>query len=306
MALNNVHISDSRVLDTLTDVSHVLISVDVLRQLGSFSYKQTLVNRVDSLDCDLLQILWSIVSDLGADPSSVFWGILSDIPDNHPVLQSLEVNTDESDHSLYTVALEGYPKILIRFEQNDETSYVYFSTEEAALGEIIITWRPSKDYEMIKSQLCNLGITVIPVGTDFGRTSQAEKRRSIVRQLQGQGKKVAYLGDIIDDIPAMATADVAIGLSEDEQGFISKTVCDVVLGGDVLWLSRLFVLSRNFVQTNRFNTNLIIGSSVLLAAASFFSYFTPLQAIFLFNAAPVVAELNTIRAINASSSRVKS
>ena len=306
MALNNVHISDSRVLDTLTDVSHVLISVDVLRQLGSFSYKQTLVNTVDGLDCDLLQILWSIVSDLGADPSSVFWGILSDIPDNHPVLQSLEVNTDESDHGLYTVALEGYPKILIRFEQNDETSYVYFSTEEAALGEIIITWRPSKDYEMIKSQLCNLGITVIPVGADSGRTSQAEKRRSIVRKLQGQGKKVAYLGDIIDDIPAMATADVAIGLSEDEQGFISKTVCDVVLGGDVLWLSRLFVLSRNFVQTNRFNTNLIVGSSVLLAAASFFSYFTPLQAIFLFNAAPVVAEFNTIRAINASSSRIKS
>jgi len=306
MALNNVHISDSRVLDTLTNVSHILISVDALRQLGSFSYKQTLVNSVDGLDCDLLQILLSIVSDLGADPSSVFWGILSDIPDHHPVLQSLEVNTDESDHGLYAVVLEGYPKILIRFEQNDETSYIYFSTEEFSLGELSITWRASKDYEIVMSQLCNLGITVAKVGSLSGRTSQAKERRSIVRQLQVQGKKVAYLGDIIDDIPAMATADVAIGFSEDDQGFISKTVCDVVLGGDFLWLSRLFVLSRNFVQTNRFNTNLIVSSSVLLAAVSFLSYLTPLQAIFLFNAAPVIAEFNTIRGINASSSRIKS
>ena len=69
---------------------------------------------------------------------------------------------------------------------------------------------------------------------------------------------MAYLGDVIDDIAAMAAADIAIGLAEDELGFISKTVCDIVLGGDILWLSRLFVLSRNFVEANRFNTNLIV------------------------------------------------
>ena len=39
------------------------------------------------------------------------------------------------------------------------------------------------------------------------------------------------MGDVIDDIAAMASADVAIGLAEDEKGFISKTICDVMLGG---------------------------------------------------------------------------
>ena len=39
---------------------------------------------------------------------------------------------------------------------------------------------------------------------------------------------------------------------------------------------------------------LIVGSSVLLTLASFVSTLNPLQLIMLFNAPPVIAELNTI------------
>ena len=125
-----------------------------------------------------------------------------------------------------------------------------------------------------------------------------------MHEFQKNGSKVAYLGDVVDDIAAMAAADVAIGLSEDEQGFISKTVCDVILGGDIHWLSRIIVLSHNYVQANRFNTNLIVGSSFLLAAASCVATFSPLQTILLFNAAPVIAEINTLRSLTSSCSRI--
>ena len=304
MALNNVHISDARVLDTLIDVSHVLISVDAMRQLGSFSYQQSLSKGSAGFGCDLLQILWAIASDLGADPSSVFWGILGDVPEDHPVLQSLEVNVGESEKGLYRVVLEGKPQVLIRFEDKDGLIHVFFSTEESDLGVISIVWQPSREFETVSSQLQALGVEVTTVGAHSGRTRESEDRKSKLRELQSQGAKVAYLGDVIDDIAAMAAADVAIGFAEDQQGFISKTVCDVILGGDILWLSRLFVLSRNFVQANRFNTNLIVGSSLLLAAASFVATFSPLQTIFLFNAAPVIAEVNTLRSLNATSSRV--
>ena len=304
MEMNNVHISDSRVLDTLIDVSHVLISVDAMRHLGCFSYEESLTKDAADFGCDLLQVLWAIVSDLGADPSSVFWGILSDVPQNHPVLQSLVVNTDSPDQGLYRVILEGKPEVSIQFEEKDGSIHVLFSTQIATLGVVTITWQPSQDFEVVKSQLHELGITVMTVGAHSGRKSESEDRQSRVLELQSQRAKVAYLGDVIDDISAMAAADVALGLAEDEKGFISKTVCDVILGGDIFWLSRLFVLSRRYVQANRFNTNLIVGSSVLLAAASFVATFSPLQTIFLFNAAPVIAELNTLRSLNASSSRI--
>ena len=303
MALNNVHISDSRVLDTLIDVSHVLVSVDAMRHLGSFSYEQNFSKDAADFGCDFLQILWSIVSDLGADPCSVFWGILSDVPEKHPALQSLEVNFGGSDQGLYHVVLEGQPEVLIRFEEKDECIHALFSTEEAYLGGLTIAWRPSPEFESMMSQLCELGIAVSTVGSHSGRTREPQDRKSKLHELQKDGSKVAYLGDVVDDIAAMAAADVAIGFSEDEQGFISKTVCDVILGGDILWLSRLFVLSRNYVQSNRFNTNLIVGSSILLAAASFAATLSPLQTIVLFNAAPVIAEINTLRSLNSSSSR---
>ena len=304
MEINNVHITDSRVLDTLTDVSHVFVSVDAMRHLGCFSYEQNLSKEAADFGCDLLQILWAIVSDFGADPSTVFWGILSDVPDNHPVLQSLEVNVGESDQGLYRVNLEGKPEVSIHFEEKDGSIHVLFSAQESALGFITITWQPSHEFETVMSQLRELGITVTTVGAHSGRKSESEDRQSRVLELRRQGAKVAYMGDVIDDIAAMASADVAIGLAEDEKGFISKTVCDVILGGDFLWLSRLFVLSRRYVQANRFNMNLIVGSSVVLAAASFAATFSPLQTIFLFNAAPVIAEINTLRSLNASSSRI--
>ena len=86
-------------------------------------------------------------------------------------------------------------------------------------------------------------------------TSESEDRQPKVLELRTKGPKVTYIGDVIDDIIAMASADVAIGLAEDEKDCISKTVCDVILGGDVLWLSVLFVLSRRYVQANRFDMN---------------------------------------------------
>ena len=126
-----------------------------------------------------------------------------------------------------------------------------------------------------------MGVDVSVVGSHSGRFSEFKDRKARVLELQHQYGSIAYLGDVIDDIPAMAVADVAIGLSEDDQGFISKTVCDVLLAGDFLWLVRLMQLSRNFVQANRFNTSLIVGSSLILTVASIAATLSPLQVIFL-------------------------
>ena len=134
--INNVHIFDSRVLDTLTNVTHVLISVDAVRQLGCFTYQQGLSKAATDFGFDVLQILLAIASDLGAAPSSVFWGILSDVPENHPLLQSLEMNIGESEHGLYHVVIEGYSKVQIRLEEKVGSIHAFFSTDEAGLDVV--------------------------------------------------------------------------------------------------------------------------------------------------------------------------
>ena len=172
------------------------------------------------------------------------------------------------------------------------------------LGNINISWSPDQAYVATIHQLNQLGVDVSVVGSHSGRFSEFKDRKAKVLALRHQFGSIAYLGDVIDDIPAMAAADIAIGLTEDDKGFISKTVCDVLLAGDFLWLARLMQLSRNFVQANRFNTSLIVGSSLILTVASIAATLSPLQVIFLFNAAPFIAELNTLRALNSSSSRI--
>ena len=304
MALNGVHITDARVLSTLTDVKHIVISIDALRYLGTFSYEQRPVHNDDHPSLDLIQILCAICEYLCADPSSVFWGILYDVPSVGLKLQSLQVNVGESDQAVYSVSLDGYKEISIRFTQSDDLIKVQFSGQSGSLGDIYISWSPDEAYVTTIHQLNQLGVDVSVVGSHSGRFSEFKDRKARVLELQHQFGSIAYLGDVIDDIPAMAVADVAIGLSEDDQGFISKTVCDVLLAGDFLWLARLMQLSRNFVQANRFNTSLIVGSSLILTVASIAATLSPLQVIFLFNAAPVIAELNTLRALNSSSSRV--
>ena len=71
------------------------------------------------------------------------------------------------------------------------------------------------------------------------------------------------MGDVIDDIAAMATADVAIGLAEDENGFITKTVCDVILGRCFVAFAS-FCFEPSICPSQSLLANLIVGSSVVL------------------------------------------
>ena len=252
---------------------------------------------------DLIQILCAICEYLCVDPSSVFWGILQDVPSIGLMLHSLHVNNGESGQPAYSISLDGHKDISIRFTQADDLIKVQFSDQSGSLGDINISWSPDEAYATTILQLNQLGVDVSIVGSLSGRFSEFKDRKAKVLALQHQFGSIAYLGDVIGDIPAMAAADIAIGLSEDNQGFISKTVCDILLAGDFLWLPRLMQLSRNYLRANRFNTSLIVGSSLILTFASIAATLTPLQAIILLNAVPIIAELNTLRVLNSSSSR---
>ena len=181
---------------------------------------------------------------------------------------------------------------------------IRFDQQSTSLGSLHIRWLPDRVYGQIVEQLASLNVSVQVVGSHMGRLQEPQDRLNEVSRSRESGRTVAYLGNIIDDIPAMASADVAIGFDEDPQGFISKAVCDVILAGDLNWLPRLIALSRRFEHSSQVNANLIVGSSVLLTLASFVSTLNPLQLIVLFNAPPVIAELNTLRSLNPNCSRV--
>lgn len=116
--------------------------------------------------------------------------------------------------------------------------------------------------------LKHMGIDVYMVTGDNKRTAEAiakqvgiehvysevlpEQKATIVEQLQTQGKRVAMVGDGINDAPALAKADIgmAIGTGAD----VAIETADVTLvGGDLLHIPKAIELSRQTMRNIRQN-----------------------------------------------------
>ena len=303
MALNQIHISDVRVLSTLAEISEIFVSSDALMRLGIYEFSEDYPASVDASSGSLIQILGSVANYLDADPESVFWGILVGQEYEPLEISDFSILSEDNTSVVYLFVMESQ-LIEMELSQSADCYKLIFTSDQKPFGELLLTWNPGVEFNFVRQQLQDLGVAMSIVGHRAGIYSDTDNRLAAVRSAQENGAKVAYLGDVIKDIPAMSCADVAIGMSSDDVGFVSKVVCDLILGGDILWLSRLIVLSRRYVGTNQVNANIIVASSLFVSIASVASLLTPLQAIALFNIAPVFAEINTLRALNPISSRV--
>tara|TARA_B100002051_G_scaffold108852_1_gene103756 strand:- start:1559 stop:3667 length:2109 start_codon:yes stop_codon:yes gene_type:complete len=306
MRLNRVHISDIRALKTLSDLSTLLISIDALQYFGNYNYSEIVPSVTSEQPGDMLRMLSSIADYLRADPTTVFWGILEAQSLEPWPIDHLEITSDQPECCAYNVDFSNGKSVRIQFANDRDDVIIRFEGQTGALGSLLIRWIPDPDYDQMVDDLAFLGVAVQVVGTHAARLREPQDRLLSVSKRRQAGEKVGYLGNVIDDISAMAAAEVAIGFEEDPDGFISKTVCDVILAGDLNWLPRLIALARNYERSQQVNTNLIVGSSIILTLASFVSTLNPLQLIVLFNAPSVIAELNTLRSLSPNCSRFKS
>lgn len=115
----------------------------------------------------------------------------------------------------------------------------------------------------------------------FTRLSPNQKEQ-IIRQLQAAGHVVGYLGDGINDAPALKTADV--GISVDSAVDVAKEAADIVL-----LEKSLLVLEDGIRQGRRVFANIIkyvrmgassnFGNMFSVVGASYFLPFLPMQPV---------------------------
>ncbi|PTA69271.1 heavy metal translocating P-type ATPase [Deinococcus arcticus] len=144
-----------------------------------------------------------------------------------------------------------------------------YAAIDGQLAAVLAVADPIKDGSREAVQaLHRLGLRVAMITGDNARTAQAIARQlgidtvlaevlpsgksEAVKDLQAQGQRVAFVGDGINDAPALAQADVglAIGTGTD----VAVETADVILmGGDLRGVPNAFALSRVTLRNIRLN-----------------------------------------------------
>lgn len=122
-------------------------------------------------------------------------------------------------------------------------------------------------------------------------------KASVISELKKNGAKVAFVGDGINDAPALMSADVGISMSKGAD--IAKATADIgLLKDDINAVAQIKELSNKTMKliSNNFNATVGINSVILTGAT--FGLFSPLSTAVLHNGTTIGLLLNSMKGVS--------
>jgi len=122
------------------------------------------------------------------------------------------------------------------------------------------------------------------------------QKASIVKELMDEGKKVAFIGDGINDAPALISAHVGISMSKGAD--IAKATADVsLLKDDIEAVADAKELAQNTMKLINNNFNATVGINSVILAGAAFGFFTPITTAVLHNGTTIGLLLNSMKGV---------
>lgn len=203
------------------------------------------------------------------------------------VLNDLE-EVQSSGASIVLIAVDGKIETLLGISDTLKADAKDGISRLKAMGIadiIMLTGDNASTASAIASQL---GIT------DYRAELLPEDKLTVIRELQSKGRTVTFVGDGINDSPALAAADTGIAMGSGTDVAIDNS--DVVLiKSDLKSLVRSLKLSKKTVRTLYENIAIAVGTVVLLLIGLFAGYIHMSIGMLIHEASILVVILNAMR-----------